>query len=478
MVRGGGSLKELSDSFINAIRKVPNTLSADSRQRIKACLYAELQKIYGEIAQEKFNHHLTYYRLRSHFGGSVVCLHNYLHGYEWSPMTSLSAFACHNSIPYHARYNRHTSTVNVDLAHAVFPELSDIPFTSGGVGQVKYQRFGASAEDVTDLYKNKDLTDFYNARKHYTAALESRAKTPFSPEREEAFIKFTDTSNLLKQTLSLFDSLREYDDEMGKIFTPELKEHIKNRGIKNNVNDWFMRVTMIADIISVCKSSAVSHKTIGFADDVPRLDRIDLSVLENTDSYDPDRIISENGISFQGGGYADLSSNDARVACWTGSMSDGDKIAFFSMEWLNPFLDRYEKTKSYKYWLFCENILSGYWIYLIWGGMTFFEERQLLPFDTSLAYAKRLIIMTRMLKLSPDCWYFAGSVLRIVRQHAEYLIKDDDRKSPAFNTALICASAVLKTEKYMPEVKEEAEKRASGLAGSLWLRVLRKISRR
>lgn len=463
------TVDELNSLFMAKLQFTPPVKKNESMlKRIKRAVGDELNKIPGELAQEKFNHHLMFYRLRSHFGGSAR--QRYFNGYSWSPATSLSAFTYYNSLPYHTKYIRHPSITNADLANAICPELSDIPFTKGGVGDIHYLRVGETVDDVTLLYKNIDLSEWEKSLVQSNEELRRYyVENPHlnNSEFSRIYSERNDLSYILKETLALFDCLASQTAEMAEILNSDLREHIKNRGLANPLNDYHMRLTMLFDMISIINGGGMEYSELAenFIDETPRIKYISANLTEICQDIDIDEIINY-GFTLSGGEFADFSSQPSRMTVWQGNYCDESKVELFSMKWLNNFLNAYEKTKQPKYWIFCENILTGYFNYLIWGGMSFFEQRQMLPKNTEKAYADRIIVIARMLKLSPDCWFFCGNALRIVRQHADYLTKqnaDNISDEIYISLGLFHATTLLKNEKSSIKYKIEAEKRVAAL---------------
>ena len=266
-----------------------------------------------------------------------------------------------------------------------------------------------------------------------------------------------DMSCILKETLILFDNLASYDSEMKKIFNDDMREYIRNRGVENVLKDYYNRLLMITDMLSIYDRNVASNmQSVEFIDEVPRMNYIS-KLSDKTIRYDTSEIVkNKHFFSKIGQEYLDFSTQDSRRVTWHKSLCDEDKIELFSMDWSNEILDVYEDTQQKHYWEFCEKVLMGYFGYLIWGGMTFFEERQMLPKYTERAYAKRTIYFARMLTMSPDCWFFCKNALKVVSRHAEYLFKctvDNDTDEVYVILGLLHAAILLNHDKYKIEAK-------------------------
>ena len=432
-------------------------------KRISNALISEVQAIPGELAQDKFNHLYYFYLLRAHFGYSNGYRHVF--GYVWSPLTSLSAFRYHNSIPYHKRYERHPYIVNSDLAHAVFPPLASVPFAVNE--GVRYVTAGAAVDDVTHLYKDYDISEW---RKHADLFKEDsrhRARsTGSNPDIfKKAWAEIQNPTYMLRESLAVFDRLSSIDNAMCEIFNSALRERIKNCGLPSPINSYYVRLMQLADILGCFDLLPYSQSFKDTTtDDVPRPRCIFKLQKIKQRGYDADKIAKDSGIYLVGGEFADFSSKTPLSAKVTYEMplSDRSKIELFSMEWLGVLLDAYENKGMTGCFKICENVLTAYYTYLVWGPVNLWEERQQLPDQTTEAYAKRVIGIAHMLKLAPECWFFAGNTLKILRQHAEYLLihySDTENGELLVSVALRYAAEILSGDKNQKEYEHTASKR-------------------
>lgn len=220
-------------------------------------------------------------------------------------------------------------------------------------------------------------------------------------------------------------------------------------------------------LVDISDKKDESHQSSDVKDNVPRMEKVSLSLLNKRGNKNELEVaIEQKSILFGDECVSFLSQDERRTAWQSTSLSDEAKNELFSMDWLASFLDAYEDTKTLNYWEFCEEVLTGYFMYLIRGGMTFFEERQLLSQYTERSYAKRVILIARMLQLSPEEWSFASNAIRIIRQHGLYLLERDVEKEDKIYTALaLLHIAVLLADgefkSFANKCRREGEKRLS-----------------
>ena len=458
------SVENLVKSLVDKL-SLTNAVTSSMKKRISNSLITELQKIPGELAQEKLNHHLLFHRLRAH-----MCYSHgdrFASGYQWTPGTSLAAFHYHNSIPYHVRYVRHPYIVNADLAHAVFPQLAGVPFSQGSPEGICYVLAGDTVSDVTHKYKNYDISRWnensVRVRQEMIQVAKNSPKVPSEVAKE--WRERTDVSYILKETLFLFDKIAAVSSPMKEILNSDLRERIKNCGLPSPINGYHVRLMHLADILECYNIlSSVSHLSISDIDDVPRPCKIFRYDDVGNYKYDAHKIIKDNGLLLCGGEFADLSAKTPITIKIKFEMplSDASKVELFSMEYLGFLLDAYENQDIVAGWKLCENTVSAYYTYLVWGPVNLWIERQQLPYQEVEAYAKRLIGMARMLKLAPECWYFSVNMLKIVRQHTEYLLKNKASTPQGEMLATIALSygaEILNDDKISKNIENDSKKR-------------------
>ena len=417
------SLDELANAYIQKNSFLYNN-NSQLQKRLLDVFRDEIALLPGEKAQEKFNNHLPFYRMRSHFGASVF--QKQYCNCRWAPASSQSMWAYCNAVSYNERYKKHPYDLSIRIANALCQEMEGIPYAAPGETP-KLELYGT---DVTANFSidrsNWDAIQKESKEKNsawYADAVKQKGRTV----DEHAAAWQNRASQIVPRAFWLLERLAEYSSEMAEIFNDTLRawlrEHAEHPYILpryyiklQNIWDQMAAMNLLDDMdadffLPTPAEPTLSTLPPAIFDMIPVV-----ALIHNPVEFSNDLIA--NGILTLPNGKRISAKPYSTLFQQVFDDSPEENLLFIKgLDWLEALLRAYDETHESQYKNECLEAIQAFFLYL----GSDIESQLKLPSSVEHGYATRSFVLSRVLQAGYDIAELKPKIFSLLAQHAEWL---------------------------------------------------------